>query len=164
MKKLFITLCGVVVLAGLSNFVYAKGCPCNAPKFTPEVKAKMEQKKAEFDKRLNLSSEQKDKMKAIHEASKAKIIPVFEKVKFEKAKLKQLKQSGASQQELQAQHAKVRTLREQIKTLRQEDFQQVQAILTADQQKEFNKMHEEHKKEFKKHRNEMKKKFSECKK
>ena len=174
MKKLLITVCGIAILAGLSNFAYAeeKGCPTN--KFVPEMKgkmqqnkfefgkrqdltpeqkeqmkAKMQQKKAEFEARLQLTSEQKEQMKAIHESAKCKIQPLFENMKTESTKLKQLKESGASQQEIQAQKAKTLKIREQIKDVRKSNFEQIQAILTPEQQKEFNKMHEEHKNDFK---------------
>ena len=144
MKKLFITFCGIVVLSGLSHFAYAeeKGCPNS---FSPEMKAKMQQKKAEFEARLNLTPDQKEKMKAIHKSAKDKIQPLFECMKTERAKLKQLKTSGASEQQLQAQKQKIKSIREQIKTIRKSNFTQIQAILTPEQQKEFNKMHEEHK-------------------
>jgi len=66
-------------------------------------------------------------------------------MKTERAKLKQLKTSGASEQQLQAQKQKIKSIREQIKTIRKSNFTQIQAILTPEQQKEFNKMHEEHK-------------------
>lgn len=143
MKKLLITLCGIAVISGLSNFAYAEENAC--PKqFTPEMKAKMEQKKAEFDQRLNLTPEQKQKMKAIHESARVKIQPLFEKMKVERAKLEQLKTSGAAKAVLMAQHEKVKQIRAQMKVIRQSNFEQIQAILTLDQQKEFNKMHEEH--------------------
>lgn len=161
MKKLFITLCGIAVLAGLSDFAYAeeKGCHKNfssemksgkGQNFTPEqkeqFKAKMEQKKAEFEARLNLTPAQKEKMKAIHQASRTKIQPLFECMKIERAKLQQLKSSGASEQAIQEQKQKVKQIRDQIKVIRKSNFEQIQAILTPDQQKEFNKMHEENKK------------------
>jgi len=168
MKKLFITLCGIAVLSGLSNFAYAEGKGCPTDKFSPEMKgkmhqnftpeqreqmkAKMQQKKAEFEARLKLTPDQKEKMKAIHESAKCKIQPLFESMKTERAKLKQLKESGASQQEIQAQKAKVLKIREQIKAVRKSNFEQIQAILTPEQQKEFNKMHEEHK-QFKNQKN-----------
>ncbi|HBG49481.1 MAG TPA: hypothetical protein DDW90_08285 [Cyanobacteria bacterium UBA9971] len=177
MKKLFITLCGVAVLAGLSNFAYAEGKGCPTDKFSPEMKgkmhqnftpeqreqmkAKMQQKKAEFEARLKLTPTQKEKMKAIHESAKCKIQPLFENMKTERTKLKQLKESGASQQEIQAQKAKTLKIREQIKAVRKSNFEQIQAILTPEQQKEFNKMHEEHKKNMNEHKNDFKNKFEE---
>ncbi len=52
------------------------------------MKAKMEQRKAEFDKKLNLTEDQKAKMKAIHESSKSKMHGLFEKLRAKKAKWK----------------------------------------------------------------------------
>ena len=151
MKKLLITLCGIVMLSGLSNFAHAED-KCHPDKFSPEMKAKMEQRKAEFEKRLNLTQEQKDKMKAIHEASRDQIKPLFESLKSEREKLNQLKSSGASEQEIQAEQQKAGIIRDSIKTIRKSNFEQTQAILTPAQQKEFNKMHEERKK-FRNHKN-----------
>ena len=161
MKKLFITLCGIAVISGLSNFAYAEGKGCPTDKFSPEMKAKMEQKKVEFETRLNLSPEQKEKMKAHHQSSRVKIQPLFENMKTERAKLKQLKESGASEQVIKSQKEKIKQIRDQMKVIRKSNFEHIQTILTPEQQKEFNKMHEEHKQFKKNHKKEFKNKFQE---
>lgn len=146
MKKLLLTLFGIAVLSSASGFAYAEEFP-HPDKFSPEMKAQMEQRKAEFEKRLNLTQDQKDKMKAMHEASRAKIKPIFESLKTEREKLNQLKScTTASKQEIKTQEEKVCSIRKEIRAIRKANFEQIQAILTPEQQKEFNKMHEEHKK------------------
>lgn len=149
MKKLFITLCGIAVLSGLSNIAFAEGMGC-PNKFSPEMKAKMEQRKAEFDKRLNLTPEQKEKMKAIHQESRAKIKPLFECMKNEREKLLQIQSSStATQQDIQAQREKITHIKSEIKAIRKMNFEKTQAILNPEQQKEFKKMREEHKNKMK---------------
>lgn len=158
MKKLFITLCGIAVISSISGFATAqeKGCPKN---FSPEMKAKMEQKRAEFDKRLNLTAEQKEKMKAIHEESRIKIKPLFERLKTEKTKLNQLKASNAPAADIKNQKEKLHSIKAQLKEIRKADFEKIQSILTPEQQKEFNKMHEENKKNRMEHMKNRKGKF-----
>jgi len=158
MKKIFAVLFSTAILLSLSGMVFAKGGEMNCPmQNSPEMKAKMEQKKAEFEQRLNLTEDQKTKIKAIREQSREKIKPLFESMKVERAKLHQLKESGASQKEIDAQKTKLKMIREKIKEEQKANFEKVQSILTPDQQKEFNKIHEEHKKEFAKHKGEFKK-------
>lgn len=145
MKKMLTILCSAAVLASVSNFAFAEGKEFRGKNLTPEQKAQMEQKRAEFDARLNLTPEQKEKMKDFHQESKAKIEPIFAQIKVEKAKMKQLKESGASENEINIQMKKIHKLREDMKAIRKANFEQIQTILTPEQQKEFNKMHEEHK-------------------
>lgn len=146
MKKLLLTFCSIAIFTGITNAAFANenGCHRN---FTPEMKAKFEQRKAEFDKRLNLTPAQKEQMKAIHEESKVKIKPLFECLKAEKQNLTQLQASQTTPKEtITAQEAKIKKLKTEIRAIRKENFEKTQAILTPDQQKEFNKMHEERKK------------------
>ena len=148
MKKLFVILCGIALLSSISGHVFAEDMNCQH-KFSPEMKAKMEQKRDEFEKKLNLTDDQKEKMKAIHQASREKIRPLFENLKAERTKLNQLKFCNSPEKDIQAQQDKINNIKKQIKAERKSNFEQIQAILTPDQQKEFNKMHEQHKK----HRN-----------
>jgi len=148
MKKLFITLCGIAVLSSISVHAFAEDM--NGPhKFSPEMKAKMEQKRAEFDKKLNLTPVQKDKMKAMHQASREKMKPLFENIRAERTKLEQLKSSNSSVKDIQAQEDKIHKIKDQIRAERKSNFEQTQTILTPDQQKVFNEMHNKHHKRHK---------------
>ena len=91
MKK--ILMAAVIGTALLSVSMGASAaCPCEKGKiqgpptppphfekmkkeWTPEKKAAMEKRKAEMEKRLNITEEQKAQLKAIHEKSKAEIAP-----------------------------------------------------------------------------------------
>ena len=152
MKKLLIALCGTAILFSISTFALAEGGKMHG-KMTEEQKQKMEQKKAEFETRLKLTEKQKEQMKALHEESKAKIEPIFERLKLEKAKIRQLKQQGASEEELKAQMDVIRKLKAEKRAIRKANFEKMQALLTPEQQKEFNKMHEEHMQKMKKMKN-----------
>jgi Spy/CpxP family protein refolding chaperone len=149
MKKKFVTLCSIAMLTSLSSSAFAQKDFSPHHKMTPEMKAKMEQRKEEFEKRLNLTPEQKEKMRAMHEASKEKIRPLFEQMRLEKDKLNQLRTSNASAQDIKLQEEKVFKLKSELRNIRKADFEKTQSILNPEQQKEFNKMHEEHKKEWK---------------
>jgi len=171
MKKILIAVCTATALSSITGVVFAEnqGCPVNTQnnvhadikqnneqnkvnckrEISPEMKAKMTQMKEEFNKRLNLSPEQKEKMKAIHESSRQKMYPLMQSFKAERDKLQQLKDSNATKQNIEVQRDKVKELFKEIKTLRTANFEQIQTILNPEQQKEFNKFHEERKKMMK---------------
>lgn len=147
MRKLFIAFCTMAVLSVVSNFATAEEMGCTG-KFTPEMKAKMEQRRAEFEQRLNLTPEQKEKMKAIHQESRAKIKPLFESLRREKEKMQQLEScQPPSQKNIQNENEKISQIKSKIKDIRKINFDKTMAILNPDQQKEFIKMREEHKRE-----------------
>jgi len=158
MKKIFAVLFSTAILLGISSMVFAKGEDMNCGRqASPEMKAQMEQRKAEFEQRLNLTEAQKTKIKAIHEQSREKMKPLFDSMKVERTKLRNLKESNASQKDIDVQKTKIKKIREKMKEEKKANFDKVQSILTPEQQKEFNKMHEEHKKEFQKNKGEFKK-------
>lgn len=161
MKKLLITLCGTAVLLSVSNFASAEGQKFECKRsgnfegkgpgyrFSPEKRAEMQKKRAEFRKKLNLTEEQQEKMKSLHEASREKMKSLFVELRKEKAKLKQLRDDGASKEKMKLQMQKIHKIKAQKKELRKTNFEKMQTFLTPEQQKEFNKMHEEHKKKMK---------------
>ena len=181
MKKMLMTttLVATLFLGSLSaNAV----CPCQGKggmmpppgqhhfmqkPLTAEQKAKMEQRKAEIDKRLNITEEQKAKLKAIHEKSKAEIAPkvkqlteveyeldVLNKKEFASktfgiSTLENVKLSGKSVDQLRNE---AKALRNEIRAIRKANFEACQAVFTAEQKQELEKMKKEHVKNFKKFR------------
>lgn len=148
MRKLLLTLCGVAVLSSVSSFTSAEG-GYNHGKMTEEQRQKMKQRRTEFRKKLNLNPEQQEKMKALREASRVKMKSLHEQLRREKAKLKQLREGGASEEEIKLQRQKIHKAKARKKEIIKANFEKMQTFLTPDQQKEFNKMHEEHKKKMK---------------
>lgn len=94
---------------------------------------------------LNLTPEQAQKAKEMRERSKSKIMPIVESLKTERQKLRQLKESNASQEEIKAQKDKVIALRKQAQQIREQNMKEFETILTPDQKVKFAKFKEERK-------------------
>ena len=96
--------------------------------FTPEQKAKMEQRKAEMEKRLGITEEQKAQLKAIHEQSKEQIAPKIKALTEAEFELKVLKQREYNQnkygiatlEEVQLSGKTIPQLEAEVKTLKNE--------------------------------------------
>lgn len=137
----------------------------------PEMKEEMARRKALMEKRLNITAEQKEQLKAIHESSKEKIAPKikalteaefelsvlkkreFNKDKFGIATLEEVQLSGKTQEQLMTE---IKTLKNEIKEIKKANFEESQKIFTSKQKKELEKMRKERKhKKFhsKKHKN-----------
>lgn len=98
-----------------------------------------------LSKKLNLTPEQEAKAKAMRESSRDKIKPLFDDLRSEKEKLTQMKQAGASQQELQKQLEKIHSLKLRIKEIHQNNLGEFEKILNNEQKTEFQKIKEQRK-------------------
>ena len=174
MKKIFTTAVVMTALLLSTASVNAKPCPKDGmmppphhehmkKQLTPEQKAKMEERRAEMDKRLGITEAQKAQLKAIHEKSKAQIAPkvkrltevqyeiqVIEKKQIAKEKygvdtLNDVKLSGKSLDQL---YAEAKTLRTEIREIKKANFEESQKVFTEEQKQELKKMHEERMKEL----------------
>lgn len=119
----------------------------------PEAK-KMKDKRAEFDKKLQLTEEQKAKAKEIRMNGHKEMKPIMEQMKAKKIQIDQIAKSNISEEEKVQKIAPIKeelkTLRNQAKDLRIKNTQEFEAILTAKQKKTLEKMKKEAKKNFKK--------------
>lgn len=110
------------------------------------------QRRAEFDKRLNLSEAQKEKAKEIRENGEAKMKPLFEAMKAKREEIEAIKLSRVSVQMQQEQIAEVKKdmaeLRKKMHEVRMQNMKDFEAILTKDQKKELEKMKQEGRKKF----------------
>ncbi len=113
----------------------------------------------EFEKRLNLTEEQKALAKAQREASREKIKPIIEEINNKKSEIEKTKMSRMAQQAIDERvaelQAEIRTLRKKAHEIRKENMKAFEASLSEEQQKELKKMKEEGRKHFeemKKHR------------
>ena len=125
---------------------------------TPEQKAKMEKRRAEIDKRLGVTEEQKAQLKAIHEKGKTQIAPKIKKLtevqheiqvierkqmnkdKFGIDTLEDVKLSGKSLDQL---YAESKTLKDEIRQIKKANFEEAQKVFTEEQKAELKKMREE---------------------
>lgn len=105
----------------------------------------------EFDRRLNLTDEQKAFAKAQREKSIEKIKPIIDEIKAKKAKIETLTIQNAPAEEISALDNEVKELRKQAHEIRKANMKAFEATLTESQKKELQKMKNEGRKEFEKH-------------
>lgn len=125
-------------------------------------KAEMEAKKAEIDKRLALTAEQKQKLEKNKEKDLKKIKPIMEKMKSDREQLHKIysdttldteqkaKKAEAIKRDLKKQH----TLAEEC---RKENMKNFESVLTKEQKEEFAKIKKEQKAEMEKRKAEFEK-------
>ena len=77
--------------------------------FTPEMKAKMEKRKAEIEKRLKLTDKQKEQLKAIHEKAKAEIAPKIKLLSEAEFELEVLQKRKFNEEKYQAGYIEYKT-------------------------------------------------------
>ena len=161
MKK-FLLLAGILALT-VSSQVYAgenattttkapcQKCakPCDNMKIPPAPP-----NKAEFEKRLKLTDEQKVQAKAIHEKGFEKIKPIFDQMKLKHEELESVKKSNLSEEakteKITALKKEIRDLRHQARAVKMENMKEFESILTDKQKKELQKIKEEGRKKFEK--------------
>ena len=122
-------------------------------------KAEMEKRKAELDRRLGVTEEQKAQLKTIHEKARNEIAPkvkelteveheisVLEKQNMNKERynintLQNVQLSGKNLDQLRSEQ---RSLRDEIHKIKKNQFEESQKIFTDAQRKELDKMRKEH--------------------
>ncbi len=120
-------------------------------------------KKAEFEKRLKLTDEQKAQIKANKEKDRETMKPVFEQIK---AKHEQFRKIDADtsltketkEKQKQELRKEIKDLKIQADNLRKENMKSFESVLTEKQKKEFEKIKKEQKKEMEKKQKEFQKK------
>ena len=130
--------------------------------FAQPTKEEMAAKKAEFDKRLNLTEEQKQKIAENKKQDIEKMKPIFDEMKAKRQAMRKIdfdatlsaEQKQIKKEELKAE---LKALRVQADNVREENMKNFESVLTDKQKKEFYKIQEEQKKEMEKRRAEFKK-------
>ena len=130
--------------------------------FAHPSKEEMEAKKAEFDKRLNLTEEQKQKIAENKKQDIEKMKPIFDEMKAKRHEMRKIdfdatlsaEQKQVKREELKSE---MKALRVQADNVREENMKNFESVLTEKQKKEFHKIQEEQKKEMEKRRAEFKK-------
>lgn len=124
-------------------------------------------KKAEIDKRLKLTDEQKQQIENQKQLDREKIKPIVEQIKVKKNEFKSVLEdeslsSADKDKKLKELKDSLRELKNQAETLRKENMANFESILTDKQKKEFSKIKEEQKKEMEQRRKQFEKQH--CKK
>lgn len=120
-------------------------------------KEEMEQKKAEFEKRLNLTDEQKKQIEENRAKDTEKIKPIMEKIHIKRNELHKILNNQSLSQTEKDQKAQVikneiRKLKQQADKYHKENMRRFEEILTEEQKQEFEKIKEEQKQEMEQRR------------
>lgn len=160
-KKIALAMVFAVLLSLNTSCVKAEDNFLSSPKhvnysnqgFKEQHKEKFKQKKEEIRKRLNLTDEQKEKAKELRMEIRPKIKPVVEQIQSERGKIMQMKQSGASEDQIKAEREKIKGLRDEAHKIRQEHINKFESILDPQQKNEFEKIRAEKKQRMEEFRN-----------
>ena len=185
MKKTFLTVAIIALAITVPSFVFANETEIqtmpsqNVPMQTENVKPRpdfkkppvqkqyMEKRKQEFEKRLNLSDEQKLKAKEIQEKGREEMKPLMQQIKLKREEIRKIENSFNTDADKKALieplRNEVRELNKKAHQMRVQNMKEFEGILDKKQLKELDKMKEEGRKKFeknmKKERNEFKPPF-----
>lgn len=167
MKKTLL-LSGVLMFAMSTQCFAAPQTPCGIPtvkvnsdqqapvelKQKPKRPDAMEKRKADFEKRLKLTDEQKVQAKAIREKTHEQMRPIMEKIRAKHQEIRMIRMSRMAvemqDEKIAAIKVELKELNKQARELRQQNMKEFEAILTPKQQKELKKMKAEGRKNFEK--------------
>lgn len=129
----------------------------NCKMVPPPAKGPDFQKRHEqFEKRLNLTDEQKAKAKELREQGFEQMKPIMEKIKEKQKEAFELQKNGDTAQ-LEQVKKQLGTLKHEAHELRMQNMKKFEGLLTAQQKKELKKMKDEGRKNFEKNMKNMKK-------
>ena len=111
-------------------------------------KKEMEKRKAEFDKRLNLTEAQKAKAKKLREDGQKQMKPIMDAMNAKRQELKAAKDANSSNEEIRKIYSDMKDLDRKAHQLRMSNMKNFEAILNQEQLAELNKMKEEGRKKF----------------
>ena len=106
----------------------------------------------EFERRLNLTEEQKAFAKEQRAQSIEKIKPILDEIKVKKGQLEQMKLRGEQTEAAAKLENEIKELRHQAHEIRKSNMKAFEATLTDEQRKELQKMKNEGRKEFERER------------
>ena len=125
-------------------------CNCQRPPKGPDFA----KRKAEFEKRLKLTDEQKAKAEAIRKKGMEQMKPLMVKLQEKKGEIEGIKQSKLLERDKQAQieqlQKEIMALKRGMHELRMQNMKEFESLLTAKQLKELKKMKDEGRKKFEK--------------
>ena len=128
--------------------------PCVKQHVKPQMNQEFMKKKEKFDKKLNLTDEQKAKAKELRKESFEKMKPLMEQIKTKHQEIGKIKKSDiaedAKREQIRAIVKELRPLEKQVGEIRRQNMKDFEAILTKKQLKELNKIKKEGRKDFEK--------------
>ncbi len=132
----------------------------NTPRYFD--KAAMEAKKAEIDKRLKLTDEQKKQIEENKIKDREQLKPLMEQIKVKKQEIRDVIESTKLSDEEKSKKTaellkELDALKTQANTLRKENMKNFESILTEKQKKEFEKIKKEQKKDIEKRKKDFEK-------
>jgi len=104
----------------------------------------------EFERRLNLTEEQKNFAKEQRLQSIEKIKPILDEINSKKTQMEKLSAQNAPSEEITALDNEIKDLRRKAHEIRKENFKAFEATLSESQRKELQIMKKEGRKEFEK--------------
>lgn len=173
-KKVFMSAIAAVVVVATSGISFAHDALPQEKKFIPkntvnksvdgfrhtkikhhQTKSEMEAKKAEFEKRLNLTEKQKIQIEKNKQKDKEKMKPIFDEMKAKRAEIMSIhKNSKLTDSEKVKKVAELEKdiidLRVKADELRRANMKNFESVLTKEQLVEFEKIKEEQKLEMEK--------------
>lgn len=173
-NKVFLSALSVLILTACANSSYADPAAANiAPSqiiqvqshhfhqhiLTPEEiqnkKAAKEAKKAEFEKRLNLTDDQKKQIEANKTKDREAIMPIMKELHSKQIEYKNVEENKAlSQAEKDKQKAdikaQIKNLKVQADNCRKQNLKNFESVLTPAQKSEFEKIKKEQKSKMEK--------------
>ena len=134
-----------------------KPAQCSKPCQNKMHRPPMAPNKVNFEKRLNLTEEQKAKAKEIHRKGFEEIKPVMDKLQLKYEEIEAVKRSTLAPETQAAKIVQLkkecRELKRQARDIQMKNMKEFEAILTDKQQQELKKIKEEGRKNFaKKHK------------
>lgn len=122
-----------------------------------EHKAQMEAKKAEFERRLNLTEEQKQTIEANKIKDREKMAPIMKDIRAKQKSFREIDANAnltveQKQKEKQKVKAEIKALKSQADKYREENMKNFENTLTPKQKAEFEKIKKEQKQEMEKKR------------
>ena len=142
--------CGKCKCEGCPKPAYAKMKP--GAELTAEQKAEIQAKIDEFETKLQLTDEQKAQTKVMRDKHMAQMKPLMKKMQTLKAEYKRVQGLKVAQATKDARLAKIKAdksvVKEQMVELRKKQHEEFEAILTAKQKKELDKMKKDMKKKM----------------
>ncbi len=139
----------------------APQCPqCMCEKHKQKMKEMHEARKKEFETRLNLTEEQKQKAKEIRMKGHEQIKPIFEEMKIKKHQLMEFKQKEKNtlieKAKIRQLENELKVLKEKAKSIRNSNKNEFEKILTQSQKEELKKMKQEGEKRYNEMKNSLK--------
>lgn len=103
-------------------------------------KEKHKQMAEKLAKELNLTKDQKNESKKLHEEARKKIKPIMEEFRKERKKLRELKRSNAPQDQIDKQMQKLKDLKDRAHEIHMDNLRKFEAILDPEQKAKFQEM------------------------